>query len=100
MAKGRPTNDPKRTTLNVRVAVDDKSALETLATRSGKTVSALVQEVIRQYLRNALPLPNPTLYNPLTDLLTPSLTHAKETHDHIPPPGTTTDSVNGTDPSS
>lgn len=92
MPKGRPTNDPKRTTLNVRVAVDDKSALETLATRSGKTVSSLVQEAIRQYLRNALPLPNPTLYNPLTNLLTPTLTHAanhaQETHDHIPTPGT------------
>ena len=92
MAKGRPTNDPKRATLNVRVASDDKAALESLASQRGETVSALAQEAIRTYLRNALPLPNPTLYNPLTDLLTPTLTHAtshaKETHDHIPTPGT------------
>jgi hypothetical protein len=93
MAKGRPTDDPKRATLNVRVATEDKKSLEALAAQRGETVSALAQQAIREYLRRTLPLPNPTIYNPLTDLLTPALTraanHAQENHEH-PATGTPT----------
>ena len=91
---------------SLRILPEVKQTLDDLSSKLGRTKSSIVEDAILEYAAKRLPLPNPTLYNPLTDLLTPTLTHAsshaQETHDHlhnhIPPPGASTDTDPGSIP--